>query len=214
MAGSFQLLPQVRFVIFVDPRVPRRIEAEQSLCAGRWLTKEFRDARIKLWRLAKAPPNGLQCGISAKDSSGDAGSPERIGVDLELGLAEIPEGVPAATLRAGLKQFRSIQPAQQVADWVAHGQLVEIIGVQPSPPQHARIRVGKDRQNAKKRLLCSPVSRNVEPEAFVGDQKRLHGPIVPVGLMPHAAPVLKLNQRLRSRRTIASGSQLLPADVG
>ena len=112
------------------------------------------------------------------------------------------------------KAFAVAHPAEQIANGIADGQPVEIVGFQPAPAKSGERLSGQERQRAQHGVVRAVVFGDVEPEAVLRCEKSLNRPIAAVALMPNRAAILELDEGLQIGRAIAAGAEFLPADVG
>src|SRR5207249_3821565 len=95
-----------------------------------------------------------------------------------------------------LEALRVAHPPEHVADGIADGEPVEVVGLEPAAAQAVERRLCEQRERAQHRLVRARVPGDVEAEPVLRDEERLDGPVAAVALVPDAAAVLQLDERL------------------
>src|SRR5690606_19463773 len=114
-----------------------------------------------------------------------------IWIERELADADVTERRPAAGIAAALEALRVAHPGEQVADRVADGQPVEIIGLQPPATQRRNRFLREQRQGPEHGFARPLVAGDIEAEGVLGGEERLDGPVPSIALMPDRSAVLQ-----------------------
>ena len=87
-------------------------------------------------------------------------------------------------------------PAEQVANWIADGKSIEIVSLQPASAQASESLGRQQCQRPQHGVTRAIVPGDVEPDAILGGQEGIHGPIPTVALVPNRAAILEFDEGL------------------
>ena len=198
--NTVQVLSEPLLALVVHPRRALGIEAELKL--ARDLAQQLRNAGVQLRRLAKALPDAGPLPGAFDERAGGVPGRLLLRVETELGSAHAAERAPAILVLRGAERIPGAHPTKEVARRVAHGETIEVVGVEPVPPEALQRGLGQERQGAKHRLSCLRVLRDVESEAILRDEEGVDAPVPSVSLVPGTSAIQQLDERLEARLDI------------
>ena len=108
-------------------------ETEQVTRPG--LAQRSRHTWIKTRCIAKAPPDVVPFAAAVKQRIGRPLDSVLVGIETEFTPANVFECCPTIWIAASLESSLIAHPTQQIANWIADGQPVEIVSLQPASAQ-------------------------------------------------------------------------------